>query len=247
VDKKERTIKIDYKNEFITILKKISYKKTNREIFNDWLIMASAALYSWKKDMKVEEEYKQISKQYSEEQLTKFAQLLGITSLALQKNNDDFLGNIYNILGLIDRKLGQFFSPYNIAHMMAEISTDVNMKENKIYKVYDPACGSGVMLLAIARVTINYKNDNNKNILLVGRDIDSQCVHMTFIQLSLLKVPAIVMCGNSLINEIQWQRETLWYHVYNIEERLIEQEKKENNIKPKMVNSILNHFQRELF
>lgn len=247
MDKKERTIKIDYKNEFITILKKISYKKTNREIFNDWLIMASAALYSWKKDMKVEEEYKQISKQYSEEQLTKFAQLLGITSLALQKNNDDFLGNIYNILGLIDRKLGQFFSPYNIAHMMAEISTDVNMKENKIYKVYDPACGSGVMLLAIARVTINYKNDNNKNILLVGRDIDSQCVHMTFIQLSLLKVPAIVMCGNSLINEIQWQRETLWYHVYNIEERLIEQEKKENNIKPKMVNSILNHFQRELF
>jgi hypothetical protein len=54
---------------------------------------------------------------------------------------------------------------------------------------------------------------------------------MTFIQLSLLEVAAIVKCGNSLTDEVVWQRETLWYHKYDIGRRLMKQENDENNDK----------------
>jgi hypothetical protein len=43
---------------------------------------------------------------------------------------------------------------------------------------------------------------------------------MAHIQLTLLGIPAIIICGNSLTLETYWQRETIGYHLSGIDTRL---------------------------
>jgi hypothetical protein len=43
---------------------------------------------------------------------------------------------------------------------------------------------------------------------------------MAFIQLSLLEIPAIIVCGNTITMETYWQRETIGYHLADMDFRL---------------------------
>jgi hypothetical protein len=38
--------------------------------------------------------------------------------------------------------------------------------------------------------------------------------------INLLAVPALIICGNTLTSEIFWQRETIGYHISNMDYRL---------------------------
>lgn len=51
---------------------------------------------------------------------------------------------------------------------------------------------------------INYQ----ESLLVEAIDISDVCVYMTYIQLSLYGVPAIVYCGNALTGEIRFKMET---------------------------------------
>jgi type I restriction-modification system DNA methylase subunit len=236
--KEEDHINHNAVKKFIKTLENIDHGKNINEIFIDFLIITSAALYSWKKDKKVEEEYLQIVKRYSKEQVSKMAELVGIMAINLQKEKTDFLGDVYSISGLANKKLGQFFTPYHIARFMTESAIiESDIKSKRIYKIYDSTCGSGVMLIAALAVVEKHGIDFKKKTLLVGKDISNQCAYMTFIQLSLLEAAAIVICGNTLTNEVIWQRETLWYHVYNIDKQSMKSEKKEKNMKAPKIGS----------
>ena len=71
----------------------------------------------------------------------------------------------------------------------------------------EPACGAGGMVIAMAdalmQAGLNYQRAMHATCI----DIDPRCVHMTYLQLSLLHIPAIVLHGNSLSNQV-WGR---WY------------------------------------
>lgn len=54
-------------------------------------------------------------------------------------------------------------------------------------------------------------NDDKENLLVVANDISEFCVYMTYIQLALYGIPAIVYCGNALTNEINFKMETPLY------------------------------------
>ena len=62
----------------------------------------------------------------------------------------------------------------------------------------DPCCGAGGLLIAmvdeLSRRGISIKD----RVLVVAQDIDSRCVYMTFIQLALMGVPALVYKGDTL-------------------------------------------------
>jgi type I restriction-modification system DNA methylase subunit len=238
---------IECRDNFLKFLRNIDHTKRDREIFADWLIMAAAALYSWKKDMKVEEEYLQVAKKYTKEQLNNLAKLLGIVITLYEEHGPrDFLGDIFMQLNLFNRKFGQVFTPSNISDMIAEMSAPFEIiKQRKIATVFDPACGSGVMLISMANILRKQDTEYYKYILLVGQDIDPICSYMTFIQLSIIGVPAIIKCGNSLIDEVIWQRETVWCYEYNIGERLLKQRKKEGV--SKKASLVKRLFQKELF
>jgi type I restriction-modification system DNA methylase subunit len=204
------------------ILEEISYNKRISQVFQDWIIMASASLYTWKNDNDVEKNYNAIIKSYSKEQCDKLCRLLSITIEALT-NEEDFLGPIYNDLNLINKNHAQFFTPKNVSSLMAELLLNKTSDSKKIITISDCCCGSGRLLIDCAAIlrknNINYQN----SAYFVAQDIDSICCHMAFIQLSILGMPAIVKCGNSLSNTIYWQRHTFFYYFNNIGLKLKEQ------------------------
>jgi len=209
------------KEEFIKILEGIKPSKSTHEIFSDWLIMTAAALYSWKKDDGVENEYKEIAKHYSSEELRKHQQLFEITINALEEKARDFLGDIFTTANLTNSKTAQFFTPYHVSQMMAEmIIGGDEFPKSKICKVCDPCCGAGGLLIAGAMAMKERGFNYQRNAFFVGTDIDARCARMTFIQLSLLGAPAVIICGNSLSNEIFWERETIGYYLAGMNFRL---------------------------
>lgn len=209
--------------DFINVLDHLKPSRHRHDVFSDWLGMASATLYSWKKNETVEKEYLEIAKNYSTEEMEKHARLLAITVQALEDIGDggDFLGDVFTTGELANSRNGQFFTPYHVSHMMAEMSIgETEFPKGRVCKVNDPCCGAGGMLIAGAMVMkergLNYQHDA----FFVGQDIDARCCRMAFIQLSLLAIPALIICGNSLSMEIHWKRETIGYHLSGIDCRL---------------------------
>jgi hypothetical protein len=78
---------------------------------------------------------------------------------------------------------GQFFTPPTVTDFMSAIVMDTGTNGNNIF---DPACGSGRMLLSGAKIA--------RNNFFFGADIDNRCCKMT----------AINLCLNGLIGEVAW-------------------------------------------
>jgi len=95
--------------------------------------------------------------------------------------------------------------------MMAKLtfceSTVSALEEKGYVSVCEPTCGSGVMITSFCKsmkeAGFNYCNQ----MVATAIDIDAKCAHMTYLQLSLYGVPAVVIHGNSLTLE-SWSR---WY------------------------------------
>ena len=210
-----------YAQDFTKLLDTIKPSKNRYEIFSDWLIVASAALYSWKRDKSVEEEYLQVVKQYKAPELEKLCQLLAITVEALEEKTHDFLGEVFTEGNLSNEKKGQFFTPFHVSQLMAKLTIgERDIKNYRVIRVIDPCCGSGGLLIAgileMEEHGINYQKD----VLFNATDIDHRCARMCFIQLSLLAAPAVITCGNSLTMETFWQRETIGYHLSDMDKRI---------------------------
>ncbi len=107
---------------------------------------------------------------------------------------DDYLGELFMKCNQGNKKAGQFFTPYNVSKMMAKMTiTDDKIKQDEILTVNDCCCGGGGMLIAALDVLKNDYNVNYaRNCFIDAGDIDVRCVHMTYLQLSLAGVPAIV-------------------------------------------------------
>ena len=125
--------------------------------------------------------------------------------LALEKNPEqDFLGKIFMELGLSNDSSGQFFTPYNVCQMMAEMTIGnvvPQVKERGYITINDPACGAGAPLIAgvhaaakpLMKAGFNWQN----HILVTAQDIDYTVALMCHIQLSLLGVAAYIKVGNT--------------------------------------------------
>lgn len=100
---------------------------------------------------------------------------------------------------------GQFFTPYDVCRMMAEMTCDNVLPtiEAKGYiSINDCACGAGATLIAgvhaaakqIHKAGLNWQN----HILVTAQDVDYTVAYMCYIQLSLLGVAGYIKVGNSL-------------------------------------------------
>ena len=155
-----------------------------------------------------------------------FASLLAITVHALELDGTDFLGRIYMSQEIGNDSAGQFFTPNTVAELMArmgmgDVKAAVAREACGYITINDPACGGGVMLLASIDECLAQGVNPATQICVYAQDIDSNCVHMTYIQLSLVGVPAMVIHGNSLSNE-EWGRwfTPVWYlHRFGSKER----------------------------
>jgi type I restriction-modification system DNA methylase subunit len=147
---------------------------------------------------------------YSKVDQQVFPELFAYTVLALEENPEqDFLGDVYSELGLNSKEHMQIFTPYHVAHMMAEISLgnlSEQVEKQGYVSVLDTCCGAGATLIAAANVAraklekagLNYQN----HMLVIGQDIERIVLMMCYIQMSLLGVAGYFKVGNSLTEPI---------------------------------------------
>ncbi len=205
----DRTIRED----FVDTFGKLTHRLLPWEVWKDFVVMVSCSFSNVLDKSHYEEReslYMDTIKKYSKEEQNLFPQLLAYTVLALEENPEqDFLGEIYTELGLINKQHKQIFTPYSVSQLMAEITVDNVIKkiEKKGYiTLEDSCCGAGSTLIAgvntIKRILEKQGLNFQNHVLVVGQDIDLTVGLMCYIQLSLLGVAAYIKIGNALTDPI---------------------------------------------
>lgn len=242
----------NYRKEFEKTFKKLTSNHNAWQVWQDFVSLSALSIANavdkrpevWQKR---EDEYMNIFHRYCPPNVTKeivndeetdvttynkndiesfrlFSELLGYTTMALDTNpNQDFLGQLYMDLDFGRGWKGQFFTPWEVAEMMARMQIDEDAIEKVIdggyFSVADPCCGAGVMLLAFAQaIKFDYGVNYQQSILFVGQDIDPVVAKMAYIQMSLMGLPGYVAVGDSLANPVvgsdllpNYDADKLWF------------------------------------
>ena len=190
------------------------------EVFSDVIAMIAIAL-SNSCDRRSydtrEAEYLRIAKKYTKEELLEVPKFYAELSLAMEIAPRDVLGDLYMELEISNSNMGQFFTPWSICSVMAkQILSGQEAKsiitQEGFITLQDPACGGGAMVIAFADQLradgINYQ----KQLHVTAVDLDITAVHMAYIQLSALYIPATIVCGNSLT----LQEYSRWYTIAHV-------------------------------
>lgn len=201
--------------EFAKALMDDSYSSNRYDVFRDFLEVAfitfSQAVYKLRTgtiDAKREERYLQIMRSHKGYAKT-FPRALGILVDGLERQEHDFLGDVFGAIGANDKTYkGQCFTPYSLCKAMAEMTFGDITKESWVKEgrgrltFSEPACGGGAMVLACHRALLD-RGFTPYDYHATAVDVDSKCYHMTYIQLTLCGVPAHVVHGNTLSLE-EW-------------------------------------------
>lgn len=191
-------------NDFVRAFEETCHGQHPQSVFRDWAEVTALSIANimdpfqeseeWKNR---EDQYLAIAKKYRPETINLFSDLLGMLTMMFDDRIEDYLGKIYMDLGG-NSKTGQFFTPWHLAKMTA---APVAGNGENVELIEEPSCGSGSMILGMA-ASLADKGINYQNVMKVTtHDLDSLCVHMCYIQLSLTGIRAKVIQGNTLANE----------------------------------------------
>lgn len=229
---KNRNINLEYK-KFIELLDFNRGKHNMIDVFRDFVMMFAIAIKNAVHyEQKYEDLYLKIEQKYSREEMEVIFQLINELIYLLLKRDTlrDVLGEIYQQIGANSNRIGQVFTPRHIAHAMTQMILNREPLNKKDYiSIYDPTCGAGVMLIEAANVLNENNIDYKEKGLMIGQDLDFICVCMTYIQLSIYGIPAIVVYGNTLTQEIITTFYTPRFSIGKWYEKLRKKENKNEN------------------
>jgi hypothetical protein len=177
------------------------------EVFRDFIFCSAAALSNQggRFSQAREDEYLQTINRYVPEDRAAFQQLFALLVQALEPEPRDVLGTIFMNLELGDAWRGQFFTPFEISRMMAELlfspETEDQLAHGEPISVSEPAVGAGGMVLAVVEAVLKRGYNPAKVIRAHAIDVDRTAALMSYIQFSLWNVPAMVVVGNALTLE----------------------------------------------
>lgn len=164
--------------------------------FEDFLHFATCTLSG----SQLEEQYMQVVPQYSEgakgkRAIDSICELFGRAVAAMEDTRDevkDVLGDLYS--GAITYgEAGQYYTPQAVTDVMAELAThdiDNEDESNRRRSVLDCCCGSGRMLMSVARHHPHWE--------FVGQDVDLRCVRLCAINMGLRNMYGYAIWGDSL-------------------------------------------------
>jgi hypothetical protein len=213
----------DHRKELVRLVSSLAYRHSAWQVFADFAEMAAVSVSNavdWAQRDGREERYMQVIKRYKPDELAVFPQMLAEVTLALEDEPFDVLGRSFHDLELHNKWAGQFFSPYPLCRMMAKMtigdeeSLRAKIAERGFVSTGEPACGSGAMVIALAHEMKDLGINYEQHLHVTAVDVDVKCVHMSYVQFSLLHIPAIVVHGNSLSLEEHGR----WYtpaHIMN--------------------------------
>ncbi len=195
-----------YDQQIISLINDMSKYYSPHQVFSDWVemyaisISNACTLLNSKLKQNREQKYIEIVKKYKEVEQNRFPELCGLLIMALDDDMVDILGNVYMGLESGSKHTGQFFTPNHISRLTARLMPPVTDADGVI-RFTEPTCGSGGMAIAYAKVLAEQGIDYQKNLEVVAQDIDYRCVHMCYVQLSLLGIKATVIRQNTLTLE----------------------------------------------
>ncbi|MCC6455182.1 MAG: N-6 DNA methylase [Caldilineaceae bacterium] len=211
----------DHTKMFLGMIEKFRYQHNLYEVFRDWTELAAAEVHQlpyhagvYAKDAAfeaVEAQYMQVAKKYERADFGIFAELLGITRLALATKHQDFLGQCYMRLEINNMRAGQYFTPYEVSLLVTRMCLEkiepVIEENGGWFTLQEPACGSGGMVIAAAQI-LEERRIGSGTMYFDATDIDRLCSNMTYIQAGLLGLTGVVWHGNTLSMEMQSHRFT---------------------------------------
>lgn len=189
-------------------VERLSHSRDRWRVFSDFIEMAAISISNavdLNQREKREARYMQIVKGYKPDEVAEFPQMLGQVVMALEEKPRDVLGALFGELELANKWVGQFFTPQDLADMMARMVLDQDVeqivKDRGFITLQEPAVGGGAMVIAACNALkergINYQQQCHVTAI----DVDDRAVHMAYVQLSLLGVPAVIVHGNTLTLE----------------------------------------------
>lgn len=204
-----------HSKKIIKLFEKFRYKYDMSNVFYDFLVVASVSLSNQVDLIHSEEREKyfyEVQSKYSKEDFYVFIEILAELTKGLSTKKTDLLGEVYMEMGLGKKCGGQFFTPYCVSQMMAKMTIDKDnisdlINEKGYITMNEPCTGGGGMCIAFAETMEELGFDPKKYLIIIAQDIDKTCVMMTYIQLSLLGIPAYVILGNTLLMECK----DIWY------------------------------------
>lgn len=195
------------KKEIIKTIQKMSGKYALNTIFSDWVMCSAIAIQNscrvihnsvWKSR---EEQYINTMKKYTLEERQEFVRMLKLLTDAFEEGMSDILGEIYMETGCGSKSTGQFFTPFHLSKLTAEMSlANQVISEDEPFEINEPTVGGGGMIIAVAAVLKERGINYQKCMRVVGQDLDWRSVYMAYVQFSLLGIDAIVVQGDTLMH-----------------------------------------------
>ena len=203
---------------FDSAIYRVDRSKLLSDVFECGAIAISNRV-DWRQAEEREKRYLQIMEQYSESERELIVKIFGeIYSLCSSCTHPlgkfgDWLGELYMRSNTSSDKAGQVFTPYDVSKACAKITINADLveqykKSGEILSITEPACGSGGMIIAaLETLWVEHNFNYATQCFVEASDIDSRCVHMCYLQLSLAGVPAIIKHQDTLSLK-KW---SVWY------------------------------------
>ncbi|AOJ10067.1 N-6 DNA methylase [Burkholderia mayonis] len=211
--------------ELVRLIKRFGYAHQMSTVFADFVEMATIALSNSVDKPQFdprEKRYLEIVAKYKPDEVQLFARMFVELTLSFEHrmgvddnlppgmlpspgNLTDVLGETYMMLGIGNDRTGQFFTPYCVSRLMAGITIgdlSVAIEQDGFMRMQEPACGAGGMVIAAADALLSIGENYQQTLHATCIDVDARCVHMTYLQLSMMHIPAIVVHGNALTGEV---------------------------------------------
>lgn len=190
------------KKDIIKTINSIAGKYSAYEVFSDWIRCCSLAISNSSQliQNKVwhdrEQMYLDTTRKYTKEEIQMFVKMMCMLAETLEEPSD-VLGQVYMESGMGSKAAGQFFTPYHLSELCAELSLP-EPDEDGIYRINEPSCGGGGMIIAAASALKKKGIDYQRKMHVVAQDLDWKGVYMCYLQLSLLGINAVCVQGNTL-------------------------------------------------
>lgn len=191
----------------------LAYNHDPRRVFADFCELFAIALsqpvhrFNESVWYRREEQYLRTVQRYDRKEVAGFLAIRNAVIDALEDQPVDVLGRAYEELEVANKDAGQFFTPYHLCELMADLLVDdaviAKVKADGCITVAEPASGSGAMIIAVANVMRRKGLEPQRHLHVTAIDKSATAAYMCYIQLSLLGIPAAVWIGNTLSMEMQ--------------------------------------------
>lgn len=204
----------------IHLLQGLSRRHGIDKTWSDWVEMSAIAMANAVDKSRFdarEKRYLEIVAKYEKDEVSElvqaFAHLVHCWDIRVQTGEyGDVLGSTFMMLDMGNANTGQFFTPYEVSSLMGRMlgmgqEIQAGAKARGFARLMEPTCGAGGMIIAAAHAMRDAGLNYQEQLHVTAIDIDVRCVHMTYLQLALLHIPAVVAHGNALSGK-EWDH---WY------------------------------------